>query len=384
MMRVGFIDPFFAEGLGGANYYHNLLGCYQKYPDPEITLVVFTSRIEQAARYQCNAIEIQPWPEKMPGLPWNLPRRATRRLLGYDPVFIKALEKQRIDLLSHRKLSGRTKINTLFWQQDFQHKVLPHFFDQAECSRRDTNVRSTQSWGNILLSSQAAAEDFRHYYPELSSVETRVLHFSGTAALNYAPHTRDELAAQYPVRTPYFFLPNQFWQHKNHGVVIDALRETRPEIRVICTGSLEDYRRPDYVPALLAKVKDAGLEERFICLGVVPYATLVSLMHHALAVIQPSLFEGWSTSVEEAKAMCKRVVLSNLDVHIEQAPERGLYFSPDSPAELAAHLKRIYAEFDPETEQSYVEKRQQLKEKAEHEWVTQYAQILKNVSQTAN
>ena len=142
----------------------------------------------------------------------------------------------------------------------------------------------------------------------------------------YSP--REQLNLHYPVLEPYFFLPNQFWQHKNHGVVVDALRELPKTIRVICTGSMDDYRNHGYVPELLAKARQAGVDDRFICLGIVPYPMLVSLMHHSLAVLQPSLFEGWSTSVEESKAMCKQIVLSNLDVHLEQAPERGRFFRP--------------------------------------------------------
>jgi len=380
MIRAGLIVPFRSEGLGGANYYYNLLSCYQKHPNPDLTLAVFTEFTGDIATYRCDAIELHAFPEITPGAPWNYPRRAARRLLRYDPVSLRALEKQRIDLITHRRLGEQTRINTLHWQQDFQHKALPNFFDAADCARRDWAINSTQHWGHILLSSQAAANDFRRYYPDLSSVKTHVLHFSGASALNEVLLTRDELAAHYPVREPYFFLPNQFWQHKNHSVVMDALRELPKEIRVICTGFMGDYRNSDYVHKLLAKVKNAGIEDRFICLGVVPYPMLVSLIHHSLAVLQPSLFEGWSTTVEEAKAMCKQIVLSNLDVHLEQAPERGRFFSPDSAGELAAHMKHIYAEFDPAIEQSFMEQRTERKTIAERDWVAQFAEILKKVA----
>lgn len=380
MIRAGLIVPFRSEGLGGANYYFNLLSCYQKYPDPDLTLVVFTEFPEDVAAYQCDAIELHALPEIKSGHLWNYPLRAARRLLGYDPVTLRALEKQKIDLITHRRLGEQTKINTLHWQQDFQHKALPNFFHATDCARRDSAINCVGHWGKILLSSQAAANDFRQYYPDLSSVQTHVLHFSGASALNVVLLKREELEAHYPVREPYFFLPNQFWQHKNHGVVVDALRKLPKDVRVICTGFMGDYRNPDYVPKLLEKVKDAGVQDRFICLGVVPYPMLVNLMHHSLAVLQPSLFEGWSTSVEESKAMCKQIVLSSLDVHLEQAPQRGRFFSPDSPGELAAHMKQIHTEFDPAMELSFVRQRPTRKNIAEQEWVVQFAEILKKVA----
>ncbi len=380
MIRAALIVPFRSEGLGGANYYYNLLSCFKRHPDPDLTLAVFTEHAEDVAAYRCDAIEIHALPEMKSNPLFSYPRRAARRLLHYDPVFLKALEKRRIDLVTHRRLGEQTRINTLHWQQDFQHKALPGLFDAADCAERDRAINSTRRWGNILLSSQASASDFRRYYPDLSSVATHVLHFTGASALNEVLITREQLAAHYPVQEPYFFLPNQFWQHKNHGVVVEALRELPTAFRVICTGFMDDYRNHSYVPELLAKVKQAGLEERFICLGVVPYPMLVSLMHHSLAVLQPSLFEGWSTSVEESKAMGKRIVLSNLDVHLEQAPERGRFFAPGSPDELAAHLRQIYAEFDPAVEQTFTEQRAARKTIAEEQWVVQLAEILKKVA----
>ena len=301
---------------------------------------------------------------------------------GMTPVFLGILKRHRIDLLAYNSLGRQTNVNTLLWFPDFQHKVFPRFFSAKECAIRDSKIASTQLWGNILLSSRAAANDFRRFYPELAKVQTRVLHFSVSAVLNEALLRRVELEENYPVHEPYFFLPNQFWQHKNHAVVVEALRRTPAHIRVICTGPMEDQRDSAYVPALLDNVRRAGVERRFICLGVVPYQTLVSLMHHSLAVLQPSLFEGWSTSVEEAKAMCKQIILSSIDVHVEQAPERGVYFSPDSPDELAACMQRIHDESNPSTEQFFEEQRKSRRMKVERDWIEEFARTLKAVAGT--
>jgi glycosyltransferase involved in cell wall biosynthesis len=209
-----------------------------------------------------------------------------------------------------------------------------------------------------------------------------VLHFSSAAVLDTKPMSREELSRTYPASEPYFFLPNQFWQHKNHGVVVEALRQLPAKIKVLCTGSMDDYRDKTYVPNLLAKVKEAGLEERFVCLGSVPYPVMVSLMDHAIAVLQPSLFEGWSTTVEESKAMLKRIVLSKIAVHVEQAPERGIYFTPDAPdssAQLAQLMQRVYDEYDPQVEAGYRALRQENRIKIEREWIQEYPRIVKAV-----
>ncbi|WP_348260965.1 glycosyltransferase family 1 protein [Telmatobacter sp. DSM 110680] len=380
MIKVGIIASLRGMWQGGVNYYKNLWSCYQQNPDPAVKLAIFTPHPEDVSCYECDAIEVHPWPEMTSRPPWNYPRRATRRIIGYDPAILKFLKRHRVDLLSHCEIGKQTSINTLWWQPDFQHKVFPKYFSRKECAYRDSIVANTKRWGNILLSSNAAANDFRRFYPELASVRPHVLRFSCAAIVDMVSLSREELAAHYPVIEPYFFLPNQFWQHKNHRVVIEALRQVSPKIRVICTGPMDDRRDPGYVPGLMAKVKEFGLEERFICLGTVPYNILVSLMHHSLAVVQPSMFEGWSTSVEESKAMCKQIVLSNIDVHREQAPERGVYFSPESPEELATCLTRLYFEFSPATELIFANQRSHFKTRIEREWIEQFSQIMKTVA----
>lgn len=382
MIRVGLILSPRGLHQGGMNYFHNLLSCYYQRPDRELKLEVFTDEHETFASYSSDAITIHRCPEasllSLHSLR-NWPRRAVNELLGYDPALLRIMERHRIDLLTHRSLGGQSTIDTLYWLGDLQHKIYPQFFSARERAKRDWAIANVRLWGNILVSSHAAASDLRRFYPELASVQTHVMHFSTTTALNIVPLKREELEAYYPVREPYFFLPNQFWQHKNHAVVVEALRQTPPEIRVICTGAMQDPRNVSFVSGLLAKIKQAGLDQRFVCLGTVPYPALVSLMHHSLAVLQPSLFEGWSTSVEESKAMCKQIILSNIDVHLEQAPKRGTFFSPDSPEELAACMKRIHADFDPTIEDGFVEQRSIYKAQSGLEWIEEFARIVKIV-----
>jgi glycosyltransferase involved in cell wall biosynthesis len=380
MTKVGLIFLGSQEWQGGQSYFHNLLNCYRKYPDAALHLDVFSANTRDIAHYQSDAIEIHSCPEVFRNGRWNYPRRVTRRLLGYDPVSLRFIERQKIDLLTHYSLGRQTRVRTLQWTPDLQHKVFPQFFTSRQCGIRDSSIANARLWGHILLSSHAAASEFRGHYPELASVQTHVLHFSSALVLNVEPMSREELEVHYPVHEPFFFLPNQLWQHKNHAVVMEALRQTPRVIRVICTGLMQDFRDATYVPTLLNKVRQAGLEDRFAFLGMVPYRTMVSLMHHSIAVLQPSLFEGWSTSVEESKSMRKQIILSNIAVHLEQAPERGVFFSPHSPDELAACMKRAQAEFSPAAEEVFAKQRPLFRESIERDWIQEFSRILRTVS----
>ena len=69
-------------------------------------------------------------------------------------------------------------------------------------------------------------------------------------------------------------------------------------------------------------------------------------MKYSIAVINPSLFEGWSTSVEESKIHDKQIILSSIPVHIEQSPERGYYFEAFNYIQLANILCELNVSYN--------------------------------------
>src|SRR5205085_2664791 len=86
-----------------------------------------------------------------------------------------------------------------------------------------------------------------------------------------------------------------------------------------------------------------GLAPRARALGLIPHDDVLTLARGAVAVLNPSLSEGWSTTVEEAKTLGTPLVLSDLPVHREQAPHGSLFFDPRSPRDLARALERSWA-----------------------------------------
>jgi hypothetical protein len=80
-------------------------------------------------------------------------------------------------------------------------------------------------------------------------------------------------------------------------------------------------------------------------LGLISRSDQLLLMRNSQAVIQPSLFEGWSTVIEDAKSLQVPVIASNLKVHIEQLGKDGCYFDPHDP-EALGEILRCYPERD--------------------------------------
>jgi len=77
------------------------------------------------------------------------------------------------------------------------------------------------------------------------------------------------------------------------------------------------------------------------------------------SLINPSFFEGWSTTVEEAKSMGKRIILSDIEVHREQNPSGGVFFDPKNPKELAEIMWKVWTKSDIEEEKDLSRKAQE-------------------------
>jgi glycosyltransferase involved in cell wall biosynthesis len=174
---------------------------------------------------------------------------------------------------------------------------------------------------------------------------TTVVHFAVTHP-EYDSLEMIELRNKFSLPKKYFFSPNQFWAHKNHMVVIKAaefLKEQGKSVIIAFSGKENDNRNPGYIEELKAYVKENNLGDVIRFLGFLDRREQLKLMKNSVAVIQPSLFEGWSTVIEDAMLMNQRVVASDLEVNIEQLGNHGYYFDRLDPKALAILLAEVSA-----------------------------------------
>ena len=321
--------------MGGLNYFANLIGALQKMEDRVITPYLILRHDESMSLpdelHQTNKIFIA-WP----GL------SSLGQTLEH---FGHCLEKEGIELLSHAPPTFQSlRIPTIGWIPDFQHHKMPWMFDSNEIEQRNKSFSKTiEGADKIIVSSESAKRDLLEFMP-CDSTRLEVLVFrSNIFAQKMA--TWGELEIAYNIPEKYFFLPNQFWKHKNHEIILDALLhlfERASSIKIICTGCTEDYRHPDYFPSLQARINEWGLNSQIKILGLVPRTHFNRLMANAVAVLQPSLFEGWSTTVEEARALGKTLIISDILVHREQAPMKAHWFDPVDPIQLSEVMLSVW------------------------------------------
>ncbi|MBO9200146.1 MULTISPECIES: glycosyltransferase [Niastella] len=231
----------------------------------------------------------------------------------------------------------------VFWIPDFQEKYLPHFFSKDEVDMRmEFQKRIAYSKSFIIFSSNDALTSFEYFFPNATATPL-VVPFA-VSHPEYNQLDENSLFSKYNLPSTYFFSPNQFWAHKNHIVILKALKIIKDEGIEICiafSGKEQDRRNPDYFNELLTFVKENDLSESVRFLGFIDRKEQLKLMSLSLAVIQPSKFEGWSTVIEDAKAMNKFVIASNISVNKEQIKHNVDFFESDNEVQLAQKLISI-------------------------------------------
>lgn len=233
------------------------------------------------------------------------------------------------------------------WVPDFQYKHLPEYFPAGERRARDQAYAELFRRSRFLLvTSQAVRRDLGRFFPGHDHLHVRVVPFAATfPAEELAP---DPAAACRRLGLPerFAYLPGQFWRHKGHDTVAAALWRLRQQglrVPLVCSGSPRDYRDGGGTHAgFLGRVAATGLADQVAVTGFLPRADQVAVLRQAALVVQPSLFEGWSTAVEEARALGKPLVVSDLAVHKEQDPPRARYFPAGDSRALAELLSGLW------------------------------------------
>jgi len=357
LIRVAFILGD-VGWTGGVNYYKNLLQAIKTDPNSKIQPVLFFGKKFDVKGFE-GLGEIVHSPIFDRNSTFWLCSKVMKRLGRNIPLYY-TLKKKRINMISHVDFLWRgCTIPSLVWIPDLQHLKLPDMFPEKDINERNLElIRIVKKTPFVLFSSQDSCDDFNQYTRNKRCLHTYILRFK--SCIGHSSFvTKQEIKVKYHINQPWFYIPNQFWKHKNHEVVIEALKMLKDKgdcPLVICTGDTSDNRNPNYFHSLTQKISKYGLENNFRILGKVEYADVAPLMSYSQAIINPSNFEGWNTAVEEAKAMGKIVVLSDISVHKEQNPEYAFFFKKGDAKSLAANLQHVMDTFSSQAEQMHQEK----------------------------
>lgn len=341
-LRLGILFYFDSSWMGGVNYIINVVNIlnYLDADDkPEITVFYnkdHKKNVEEINYQYLNLVE------------WEFPSIIKGYLIswitGKNQFVNEIIDKYNLDgLYPLHDYPVRTisKTKLVAWYADLQHKYYPEFFTRRKILERTSRIKFIlRNSNDLVVSSKTVADDFEKFFRVRKKLSIHIFHFTSVVD-KPALISIEELRIKYNLPSNYFMISNQFYKHKNHKILLNALallNEKGVRINLVFTGKLPDKAHSKYIRDIYDIIVNKNLKDQISFLGVICRSEQLVLMKHSQAVVQPTLFEGWSTVIEDAISLQVPVIASKLPVNIEQLGKNGLYFDPHNPSELASIL----------------------------------------------
>lgn len=259
-------------------------------------------------------------------------------------VFESELLKLNIDLVYFLAPSNKAKllqnINFIFTVWDLCHRERLEFpevsfngeFDNREDLYQTVLKKSTA----IITDSNHGKRNIIKYY---NIDESRIYPLSFKPSNSVMSGNLTDIKSKYRIDCPYIYYPAQFWAHKNHIYIIDALRELKDDgimVKALFSGSDKGNLK-----LVLDYAHKKGVGDLIQYIGFVPNEDIYSLYKNAVALVMPSYFGPTNIPPLEAFFVGTPVIYSDFDFFREQTKDVALYCDLNQPKILAEQINLL-------------------------------------------
>jgi glycosyltransferase involved in cell wall biosynthesis len=143
------------------------------------------------------------------------------------------------------------------------------------------------------------------------------------------------------VRRPFFLAVGSLQPRKNLVRLVEAFAQVRlshPDVRLVIVGP-----RGFKASSLQETIVSHGLVDAVQLLGYVSDDELAALYNAAIALVYPSVYEGFGLPVVEAMACGRPVIAANTSSLPEVAGDAALLVDPFDVSALSAAMERVLA-----------------------------------------
>ncbi len=351
-MIVAFRSLFSSQYEGGANWLEVTLRCLGTLPQPPECLVVdATSESLPESLRTAAHVQAVPLEHVAESRSTRLVKKVARRVQNRsweNPGITKLAEEKKVDLWVAFAWFAElgTQRPLLICYPDFQYRYFPQLFDAAAIrSREEQWDFVAENAKGIFTISETTGNDALKLHPQIEN-KLYVCGFPPMFEMSDLELEPEAIRRKYSLPERFFVVSNQFWEHKNHLLVLRALdrlkREGNEPPVIAFTGRPYDQRRPEAFSELLRFIHEHDLHDACRFFGVLPRSEQLALIRAAEAVIQPSRFEGRGAITEEACLLGTQLLCSDLPTHRELDLPNTIFFDPDDEEFLAELLRRSY------------------------------------------
>jgi len=296
-------------------------------------VIVLDERTQSLRKSICR-VALLSFSEKLYESTSNLLFRGIRELMDreadivYTPTtFLQCFDSQRPTVLS---------------MHDIQQVHYPEFFSwPRRLSRRITYGLSARHACFFQASSEFTKQDLLRHFRCISAEQITVIP-EGVRVEDFAtPVDTTSLRSRYAIPERFLLFPAQLWLHKNHMILLQALKQIESKsgmkIPLVLTGG-----KFSSASRVLGYIAEQSMNYVHY-LGQVPFTDLVGLYQNAAFLVMPSLHESNSLPVLEAAAAGTPVIASRIPPNEELARVLDLnLFDPLNQEELEGLLVRLW------------------------------------------
>jgi glycosyltransferase involved in cell wall biosynthesis len=223
---------------------------------------------------------------------------------------------------------------------DLQHAAYPNFFTPEQIAIRQRQLEDIAGRAaRIVCVSETVRESLVSSIRVAPEQVTVIHHTLFEAPPASSAEEATALLRDLHLEAGDFYLyPANFWPHKNHAALLEAIASYRRH-PLVCTGwPSEDLAK------LVDRARALGIEGLVRFSGYVSGRDLAVLRRTCRALVYPSLFEGFGLPLLEAMASGAPIVCSRAASLPEVAADAALYFDPAQPMEIVDALERLDAD----------------------------------------
>lgn len=267
------------------------------------------------------------WHSVQARVEWIGPFEKKLMRLGCDLVyFVSPTEKS----------SALQTLNYISTVWDLCHRDMPEFPEVRSFNRIYARERYFQNQLCpsllTLTDSEALTASLVHRY---GIDRERLLPMPFSPAPFAGAQDTSEVLRKYALEAGYFFYPAQFWAHKNHIRILEALLHLNGEgyqFQVVFSGGNQGNRSH-----LEQFVQRHGINRQVHFLDFVPAADMPGLYHGCQAVVMPTYFGPTNLPPLEAWTFNKPLIYSRL--FADYVRDAAILVDPDNAEELAVAMK---------------------------------------------
>jgi glycosyltransferase involved in cell wall biosynthesis len=269
--------------------------------------------------------------------------RELRAKKQHLPVSDGFVESQQFDLVHFpTQIAYLTNLPSIYHPWDLQHLHFPEFFPKAEVINRERLYRAFCNQAScVCVQTEWTKQDILRNY-DLPERKIEVIPWGSVFDSYTEPTPQDCNRVKEKFRLPanFFFYPAVTWPHKNHGLILYAMKCLREEsgivARVVFTGAPTAFKS-----SIDRLARNLEVSDQVSHLGFVSPLELQVIYRSATAMVFPSKFEGFGLPILEAFHARVPVLSSSATTLPEVAQDGALYFDPDSPMQLAEQMRKI-------------------------------------------